>query len=113
MQTNLTNLKTIYSTALGEIPINKQAVDYYWPVIFSIEQLSYLLEACPKSSKCPVLSDENLAQLLLVFESMATATNRFQLPAKKFIPKIEGFSSIEKEITHLQNALLRGERISV
>ena len=113
MQTNLTNLKTIYSTALGEIPINKQAVDYYWPVIFCIEQLSYLLEACPKSSKCPVLSDENLAQLLLVFESMATATNRFQLPAKKYIPKIEGFSSIEKEITHLQNALLMGERISV
>ena len=113
MQTNLTNLKTIYSTALGEIPINKQAVDYYWPVIFCIEQLSYLLEACPKSSKCPVLSDENLAQLLLVFESMATATNRFQLPAKKYIPKIEGFSSIEKEITLLQNALLMGERISV
>lgn len=113
MQTNLTNLKIIYSTALGEIPINKQVVDYYWPVIFCIEQLSYLLEACPKSSKCPVLSDEKLAQLLLVFESMATATNRFQLPAKKYIPKIEGFSSIEKEITLLQNALLMGERISV
>ena len=113
MKTNLSNLKTIYSTALGEIPINKQAVGYYWPVIFCIEQLSYLLEACPKSSKCPVLSDENLAQLLLVFESMATATNHYQLPAKKYIPKIEGFSNIQKEITLLQNALLIGEKTSV
>lgn len=111
MQTNLTNLKTIYSTALGEIPINKRAVDYYWPVIFCIDQLAYLLETCPKSSKCPVLSDEDIAQLLLVFESMANAANRMQPPAKKWIPEIEGYSSIQKEITLLQNALLLDERI--
>ena len=48
MRTNLNNLKTLHDTAAGEIPVNKQALEYYWPVIFSIEQLGYLLENAQK-----------------------------------------------------------------
>src|SRR5699024_9489666 len=44
MHSNLTNLRIIYTTALGEIPNNNQDLEYMWPGIFSIEQLGYLLE---------------------------------------------------------------------
>ena len=106
MRTNLINLKTVYSTALGEISTNKKALEFLWPVIFSVEQLGYLLDSSSKSSKRPILSDEILAQLLFVFETMAAMVEQHPLPTnKKDVPKIEGFSKIQKEIIALQDSL--------
>ena len=101
MRTNLNNLKTLYDTATGEIPFNKKAVAYYWPVVFSIEHLGYLLENCSKSANRPILSDENLAQLLYVCETMAYATDRKQSLSIKNVPEIEKFPSIQNEIIGL------------
>ncbi|WP_249870028.1 FUSC family protein [Oceanobacillus saliphilus] len=105
MRTNIINLKTLYSTASGEIPINHKALDYYWPVTFSIVQLGYLLEGCSKMEKRPVVSDEDLAQLLYVCETMAIAANQKRSPSIQNIPEIDGFSSIQNQITSLQRAL--------
>jgi len=105
MQTNLVNLTTLYSTATGEVPINKKAVEYYWPVIFSIGQLGYLLENCSKDFNRPILSDVHLAQLLFVFENMANATDRKRAPTLKNVPDIEGYPSLQKEVIDLQKAL--------
>ncbi|MED1469916.1 FUSC family protein [Bacillus salipaludis] len=104
MRTNLNNLRTMYETATGEIPVNQKALEYYWPVIFSIEQLGYLLEKCSLLSKRPVLSDDTLAQLFYVFETMANAADRETSPVIKNVPKIVEFPSIEKEIDSLQHA---------
>ena len=106
MRTNLTNLKTVYTTALGEIYDNKEALELLWPTIFSIEQLGYLLDSSLKLSKRLILSDENLAQFLLVFETMATTVEQQFFPKNKNrVPKMEGFSKIQKEIISLQDAL--------
>ncbi|MBI0579190.1 FUSC family protein [Neobacillus cucumis] len=104
MRTNLNNLRTMYDTATGEIPVNQKTLAYYWPVIFSIEQLGYLLEKCSLMSKRPVLSDDALAQLFYVFETMANAADRETSPMIKNVPKIVEFPSIEKEIDSLQHA---------
>ncbi|TDK60681.1 FUSC family protein [Bacillus salipaludis] len=104
MRTNLNNLRTMYDTATGEIPVNQKALEYYWPVIFSIEQLGYLLEKCSLMSKRPVLSDDTLAQLFYVFETIANAADRETFPVIKNVPKIGEFPSIEKEIDSLQHA---------
>ncbi|MGG1400675.1 FUSC family protein [Bacillus salipaludis] len=104
MRTNLNNLRTMYDTATGEIPVNQKALEYYWPVIFSIEQLGYLLEKCSLLSKRPVLSDDTLAQFFYMFETMANAAERETSPAIKNVPKIVDFPSIEKEINSLQHA---------
>lgn len=105
MQTNLSNLKIVYTTATGEIPSNKTKLEYMWPVIFSIEQVGYLLESCLKSSRCPILPDTTLSQLLLVFETMAKSAEQKALLGKKQIPEINGFPQLEKEIRELQDAL--------
>lgn len=105
MQTNLTNLKIVYTTALGEIPNNKKALELLWPAMFSIEQLGYLLESCSKHNNRSILPDESLSQLLLAFETMAIATEQKLPPSKKSIPEIIGFSKIAREINDLQDAL--------
>jgi uncharacterized membrane protein YccC len=105
MQTNIVTLKTLYTTAAGEIPVNQRALDYYWPVIFSVERLGYLLENCSKVEKRPILSEEKLAQMLYVCETMANAAGRKQSHSIKNVPEIESFQSIQNEIIHLQKSL--------
>ncbi|MEH7502800.1 FUSC family protein [Neobacillus drentensis] len=105
MRTNIINLITLYNTASGEIPVNQQAVEYYWPVIFSIEHLGYLLESCSKTDERQILLDETLSQLLYAFETMANATDRKRAPSLKNVTEIEGFPSIKSEIIHLQRSL--------
>lgn len=105
MQTNIVNLKTLYTTAAGEIPVNQKALDHYWPVLFSIEQLGYLLESCSKVENRPTLSEEKLAQLLYVCETMAIAAGRKQTPSIKSVPEIESFPRIQNEIVRLQKSL--------
>src|SRR5690606_23300368 len=105
MRTNLSNLQTLYHTASGEIPANRKALDYYWPVIFSTKQLGYLLENCSKETNRPNLSDERSAQLLFAFETMAIAATRNVSPKQIAIPELEGYPSIHKEIQFLQKEL--------
>ncbi|MFU2016954.1 FUSC family protein [Peribacillus butanolivorans] len=110
MQTNMVNLLTVYNTSLGEIFKNKARLESLWPVIFSIEQLGYYLNASLKYSERPVLSEKDLAQLLYVFETMAIAADKDQSSTNKTVPEIEGFSKIRHEILDLQEALqFRGE----
>ncbi|MDM5214119.1 FUSC family protein [Peribacillus sp. NJ4] len=105
MQTNMVNLLTVYNASLGEIFKNKARLESLWPVIFSIEQMGYYLNASLKSSERPVLSERKLAQLLYVFETMAIAADKGRSHTSKEVPEIEGYSKIRREILDLQEAL--------
>ncbi len=111
MQTNLSNLQIVYTTAIGEIPSNKRQLEYMWPVIFSIEQVGYLLESCLISARCPILSDATLSQLLLVFETMAKSAEQKAPLAKKEIPAIIDFPQLQRELSELQDALQVSTRV--
>ncbi|MFC3039818.1 FUSC family protein [Virgibacillus xinjiangensis] len=105
MQTNLNNLNLVYSTALGEIPRNKPALHNLWPIIFSTDQLGYLLEAAAKEPNRTILSDEEMAHLLLTFEKMAQAAKQEQPLSRREIPRLPSHPHIEKEIADLQTAM--------
>jgi uncharacterized membrane protein YccC len=105
MRTNLINLRTVYTTALGEISNNKTELEYLAPAILSMEQLGYLIESISKKSTRPVLTDEILAHYLLVFETMANSVEQHDLITKKKVPEIEGYSKLQKEIISLKEAL--------
>lgn len=105
MKTNINNLKTLYNTALGEIPADRKALDYYWTVVFSIEQLGYLLENCAKSDSRPLLYEDTLSQLLYVCETTAIAAGLQRSPSIRKVPEIESFPTIQKELINLQKTL--------
>jgi hypothetical protein len=105
MEINLMNFKTAYTTALGEIPSNEEMIDLLWPVFFSLENISYLLDQCCSIKGYLSLSDENLAQLLLVFETIATSIEQKQVVQPKKNLVIDEMSKICHEINILQEAL--------
>lgn len=107
METNIRNLKMMFDTAGGEIPKNKQAIEYYWPIVYAIEELGYLLEECARLENIPTLDENKLAQYLLIFETMANAADRAKSVVYRPLPAIEGFQSIEDSISEVQKNLQR------
>ncbi|MFJ7825884.1 FUSC family protein [Psychrobacillus sp. NPDC096623] len=105
MQTNLSNLQIVYFTALGEIPRDNTKLDLLFPAIHSIEHLGYLLNSAAKYKNRPIQADSDLSKILLVFETLAKSAEQERILSKKEMPNIIGFSKIQAEVHHLQEAL--------
>jgi len=105
MEINLMNFKMAYTTALGEISNNKGMLEMMWPVFFSLEHISYLLDKGFLAKGYLELDDEELAQVLLALEAMAMAVEQKQVVQYKKIPIINEMPKICKEINMLQEAL--------
>jgi len=105
MNTNLTNFKMAYRTALGEVPNDVELLEIMWPAYISLEHISYLLESVCMDKGYLEISDEDLAQLLLVLENIATAVEQSHPVQPKTVPIIEGVHKICEEINMLQEAL--------
>lgn len=105
MKIDFTNFKMAYTTALGESFSNEEMLETMWPVVFSLEHISYLLEQYCTTNVYLNLHDEDLAQLLLVFETMAMSIEQKQIVQPKQIPIIDEISKVCKEINTLQQAL--------
>ena len=99
------NFKIAYNTALGEIPNNKEMLEMMWPAVFSLDILLIYLNNVVHAEEHLNLSDEDLAQLLLVLETMATAIEQKQLIQPKNIAIIDEVPKLCKEINQLQEAL--------
>ncbi|NRY63255.1 FUSC family protein [Clostridium beijerinckii] len=105
MGINLMNFKTAYNTALGEIPHNEEILEMMWPAFFSLEHISYLLNQCCMTKGYLSLADEDLAQLLLVLETMATSIEQKKAIKPKRVSIIEEIHQICEEINVIQEAL--------
>lgn len=104
MKTNLSNLTALYTAAIGEIPKNKALIEYYWPIIYSMEKLAFLLEHAAENPNRPTLTDDELAKILYLFETLANSA-QFDEPTEHItVPSIPNFYSIEREINTLQAA---------
>ena len=106
MRTNLANLTALYDAAIGEIPKKRELIEYYWPIIYSMEKLAFLLERAAESKARPELSEYELATLLYLFETLANSARFDEMEAPKVIPTIPGFYSLEREIDTLQRAFM-------
>jgi len=105
MEIDFMNFKTAYITALGEIPNNEKMLEMLWPTFFSLEHISYLLDMDCTTKVYFNLSDENLAELLLVFEKMAMAIEQKQVVQFKKFPIMNEIPKICEEINILQESL--------
>ncbi|SOC05211.1 uncharacterized membrane protein YccC [Ureibacillus xyleni] len=112
MNTNLTNLNMVFDAATGEIPKDKKALEYYWPIIHSLEEMAFLLEKSSRNKERQTLGDEKLAKILLVLEEMAHAADRKERAPLNAIPVLNGFLIIQDTLQQLRKNLMGcGENI--
>ncbi|ALX48855.1 FUSC family protein [Lentibacillus amyloliquefaciens] len=105
MRTNLNNLRTVYETALGEIPSNVDSLSLLSPALFSMEQLDYFLDAAAQNGVRTTLTEDEAARFLYIFETMAQSIEREQLLKTFDIPTIPKHGRIRQEISTLQESL--------
>ncbi|KZL90312.1 FUSC family protein [Clostridium magnum] len=105
MEIDFMNFKMAYNTALGEIPNNEEILETMWPAFYSLEHISYLLtQYCIKEGHLN-LSDEELAQLILIYQTMANDIEHKNVIQPRKITIINGISEFCEEINRLQEAL--------
>ncbi|PQP86232.1 hypothetical protein CPT76_31600, partial [Paenibacillus sp. AR247] len=76
MRRHLSNLRTVYQTALGEIPRSEEELEKLLPVIWSLDQFGYVLNSYALSALRPVLPDPELGAVLLHLEKMAQSAEQ-------------------------------------
>ena len=102
MQTNVNNLKMMYETALGEIPKKEEKLSHYWPIVFTIEQLAFLLTK-NATAVTTAIDKEMMATYLYHFEMMAT-NDRKRIKQLNELPMIDGSQSVQNAINELQKS---------
>ncbi|GAA0077046.1 FUSC family protein [Clostridium sp. CTA-5] len=105
MEMDFMNFKMAYNTALGEIPNNQEMLEIMWPAFYSLEHSSYLLtQYCIEKGRLN-LSDEELAQIILVYETMANDIEQKNQIQPRKINDINEISEFCEELNTLQEAL--------
>ncbi|GAF07164.1 hypothetical protein JCM16418_1155 [Paenibacillus pini JCM 16418] len=105
MKTNLSNLTTVYQTAMGEIPRNEEDLERWLPVIWAIDQFGYLLYSYTKVANRPELTDQELSKVLLIFEKMAQSADQQRNVLVYDIPSLILLPKVSQELWSLQNTL--------
>lgn len=104
MEIDFMNFKMAYNTALGEVPNNQETLEMMWPAFYSLEHLSYLLtQYCIEKGHLN-LSDEELAKLILIYETIANNIEQKNPIQPRKISIINEISELCEEINILQEA---------
>ncbi|MDF2885050.1 MAG: hypothetical protein K0R54_5621 [Clostridiaceae bacterium] len=105
MEIDHMNFKMAYNTALGEIPNNEEMLEMMWPAFYSLEHISYLLtQYCSEKGHINI-KDEELAQLILIYETMANDIEQRNTIKPRTVEVINEISELCEEINNLQSAL--------
>ncbi|MEQ6961481.1 FUSC family protein, partial [Staphylococcus arlettae] len=71
LSVQLNNMKQIYNSANGEVFSNKRVIQYYYPSIYALEEISFMLTRALSNEKRYHINDETMGEYLLVFENIA------------------------------------------
>ncbi|WP_136607963.1 FUSC family protein [Paenibacillus dokdonensis] len=105
MKTHLSNLTTVYATALGEIPRSEEELQRLLPVVWALDQFGYLLNSYAWTANRPELPDPELARLLLVFEKMAQCAEQQRSITLPAVPELALTPKIRQELLAMQSTL--------
>lgn len=103
---DFTNLKSTYISALGEFSKSRKKLEMLWPVIFSLEHMSYLLSQYYKNSEKLSLDENQLAELLFIYVRMANDIEQQREIKYKKINEIDKISDLCKELNRFQEAYI-------
>lgn len=103
MEMDLTNLKTTYTTALGEIGSRRESLITMWPIMFSLEYINYLLNQNVIMKGSLELSRNDMNILLGAYESMIISLEKGHPIIVREVPILEEIPKICKEVNALQD----------
>ncbi|PNZ83893.1 hypothetical protein CD127_02990 [Staphylococcus petrasii] len=71
LSVKMSNMTQIYNSANGELFSNKEALRYYYPTIFALEEINFMLMRAMQDKHRQRISDAQMGEFLTTFENVA------------------------------------------
>ncbi|PNZ31778.1 Integral membrane protein [Staphylococcus petrasii] len=71
LSVKMSNMTQIYNSANGELFSNKEALRYYYPTIFALEEINFMLMRAMQDKYRQRISDAQMGEFLTTFENVA------------------------------------------
>lgn len=111
LSVKLSNMSRVYDSANGEIFNHKVSIQNYYPTIYALEEISFMLTRALNNNRRVHIDDEQMGEYLVAFENIAKhfENNNFifvkelsTLPQYVYIK--EALMNIQHNCTHTNNA---------
>ncbi len=103
LSVKLNNMIQIYNNANGELFSNKSEIQYYYPSIYALEELSFMFNRALNNEQRYHINDEKMGQYLLVFENIAKHFERGTNIQIQDLPELPQYINIRTSLTNIQS----------
>ncbi|MCE5090250.1 FUSC family protein [Staphylococcus devriesei] len=71
LSVKMSNMTQVYNSASEELFSNKEVIRYYYPSIFALEEINFMLMRAMQNHQRQHISDEQMGEYLVIFENIA------------------------------------------
>ena len=103
LSVKLNNMTQVYNSANGELFSNKMVIQYYYPSIYALEEISFMLTRALSNEKRYHIDDETMGQYLLVFENIAKHFERGTNIQVQEMATLPQYTHIKTALMSIQN----------
>jgi len=103
LSVKLNNMTQVYNNANGEIFSNKMVIQYYYPSIYALEEISFMLTRALSNEKRYHIDDETMGEYLLIFENIAKHFERGTHIKVQNVPHLPQYTHIRTSLMNIQN----------
>lgn len=103
LSVKINNMTQVYQSANGELFSNKEVIQYYYPSIYALEEMSFMLTRAMNYKNRDTISDEQIGEYLTTFENVA---KHFELQSRlevRELTDLPQYNYIKSALMNLQN----------
>lgn len=103
LSVKLSNMSRVYDSANGEIFNHKVSIQNYYPTIYALEEISFMLTRALNNSNHMHINDEQMGEYLLVFENIAKHFDHNNYIVIKELSSLPQYVYIKEALMNIQH----------
>lgn len=103
LRIKLSNMNSMYQNAHGELFADSTKISAYYPIIFALEEISFMLSRAQNNPKPQTIDDVVMGQYLIAFEGIATHFEQHvPLYQGTGLPSLSQYTNIRTALLNIQ-----------
>lgn len=103
LSVKLNNMSRVYDSANGEIFNHKISIQNYYPTIYALEEISFMLTRALNNNKRIHIDDAQMGEYLVVFENIAKHFDQNNYLFVKELSTLPQYVYIKEALMHIQH----------
>ncbi|MCH8659393.1 FUSC family protein [Staphylococcus lugdunensis] len=106
LSVKMSNMIQVYQSASGEIFSNREVINYYYPSIYALEEINFMLMRAMADHQRYTISDTQLGEYLVTFENIAKHFDIQSQLTLNTLSDLPQYNYIKSALMKLQNNCL-------